>query len=71
MTNQERALNRIRLQIRIAITLFVLLLLGTVALGWIWTNTHQPPPLRTASHAVLSIAALAGIFAPTRIWRRP
>jgi tellurite resistance protein TehA-like permease len=53
-----------------AITLFILVLLGTVVLGWMWTNTHQPPPLRTASHTVLGIAALAGFFAVAKIWRR-
>ena len=55
--------------VRIAITLFVLALLATVTLGWIWTTAHQPPALRTASHLVLSVAALAGIFALAKIWR--
>jgi hypothetical protein len=55
--------------VRIAITLFVLALLTIVTLGWVWTGSHQPPPLRTASHTVLAIAALAGIFALTKIWR--
>ena len=55
---------------RIAITCFVLALLGVVRLGWIWTATHQPPPLRTASHVVLSLAALAGLLALAKIWRR-
>ena len=52
-----------------AVTGFVALLLIIVALGWIWTARHQPPPLRTASHVVLTIAALAGVFAVVRIWR--
>jgi len=59
----------IKTLVRMAITAFVLALLATVTLGWIWTATHQPPPLRTASHLVLSIAALAGIFALAKIWR--
>lgn len=63
-------MNRIRNQVRMAITLFILVLLATVVLGWMWTNTHQPPPLRTASHTVLGIAALAGFFAVAKIWRR-
>jgi hypothetical protein len=45
---------------RIAITGFVALLLIIVALGWAWTARHQPPPQRTASRVVLTIAALAG-----------
>ncbi len=55
--------------VRIAITVFVLILLGLVTMGWIWTSTHQPPALRRASHVVLAISALAGIFALVRIWR--
>jgi tellurite resistance protein TehA-like permease len=54
--------------VRIGITVFILILLAIVTLGWIWTNGHQPPPLRTASHVVLALAGLAGIFALTKIW---
>jgi len=52
-----------------AITGFVTLLLIIVALGWAWTARHQPPALRTASHVVLTMAALAGVFAVAKIWR--
>jgi len=52
-----------------AISGFVAVLLTIVALGWTWTARHQPPPLRTASHVVLTIAALAGVFALAKIWR--
>jgi tellurite resistance protein TehA-like permease len=54
---------------RIAITAFVAIVLLVVVLGWFWTASHQPPPLRTASHVVLAIAALAAVFAVARIWR--
>jgi hypothetical protein len=60
---------RVRSGVRMAITAFVLILLIIVSLGWVWTGSHQPPPLRTASHVVLAIAALAGVFAVVRIWR--
>ena len=60
---------RVRNGIRIAITAFVLVLVTIVGLGWLWTGSHQPPPLRTASHIVLALAALAGVFAVVRIWR--
>lgn len=60
---------RVMRLVRAAITFFVLLLLTLVALGWIWTGSHQPPPLRNASHVVLAMAALAGVFALARIWR--
>ena len=56
--------------VRIAITLFVLVLLVIVTLGWRWTASHQPPPQRTASHVVLAISAFGGVFALARIWRR-
>ena len=56
--------------VRLAITLFVLVLLAIVTLGWRWTASHQPPPQRTASHVVLGISAFGGIFALARIWRR-
>lgn len=58
------------LLVRVAITCFVILLLAVVTMGWIWTGSHQPPPLRTASHVVLSISAFAGIFALATIWRQ-
>ena len=56
--------------VRIAITLFVLVLLVIVTLGWRWTASHQPPPQRTASHVVLAISAFGGVFALGKIWRR-
>ena len=55
--------------VRVAITSFVVLLLAVVTMGWIWAASHQPPPFRTASHVVLSIAAFAGLFALATIWR--
>jgi membrane protein YdbS with pleckstrin-like domain len=65
----EARRRRIMNAVRVGITMFIVVLLAIVTLGWIWTAAHQPPPLRTASHVVLSLAALAGIFALTRIWR--
>jgi hypothetical protein len=61
--------SRIRRLVRAAITGFVVVLLAVVTMGWIWTRSHQPPPLRTASHVVLAIAGSAGVFALARIWR--
>ena len=60
---------RVMRLVRVAITCFVVLLLGVVTMGWIWTGSHQPPAQRMASHVVLAIAAVAGIFALARIWR--
>ena len=61
--------NRTRTLVRVLITVFVLILLTIVGLGWIWTAGNQQPPLRTASHVVLGIAAGAGILALATIWR--
>jgi hypothetical protein len=54
---------------RIAISAFILVLLFIVTLGVIWTGSHQPPAARTASHVVLGISGLAGLFALVRLWR--
>ena len=54
--------------VRITITVFILILLTVVAMGWNWTQGHQPPALRTASHIVLAIAGGSGIFAVVKIW---
>jgi membrane protein YdbS with pleckstrin-like domain len=61
---------RVMRLVRVAITFFVVVLLTVVTMGWIWTGSHQPPPLRTASHVVLAIAGFAGVFALARIWRQ-
>ena len=63
-------IERARNGVRIAISAFVLILLATIVLGLAWTSRHQAPPLRTASHLVLSLAGAAGIFALAKIWQR-
>ncbi|MGC4080687.1 MAG: hypothetical protein QM736_00840 [Vicinamibacterales bacterium] len=55
--------------VRVAITAFILILLTIVSLGWRWSTLHQPPGLQAASHVVLTVTALAGVFAIARIWR--
>jgi hypothetical protein len=55
--------------VRMLITMFILILLAIVTLGWMWTAAHQPPALRTASHVVLGVSAAAGVFAIAKIWR--
>jgi membrane protein YdbS with pleckstrin-like domain len=62
---------RVQLGVRLAITAFVLALLTVVTLGWRWTGSHQPPASRAASHAVLAVAAVSGIFALAKVWRGP
>ncbi|HEY7055074.1 MAG TPA: hypothetical protein VH458_01050 [Vicinamibacterales bacterium] len=55
--------------VRIGITMFILILLAIVTLGWMWTAAHQPPAPRTASHVVLGVSAVAGVLALAKIWR--
>lgn len=61
----------IRNVVRTAITVFVLILLSVVAMGVTWTTQHQPTALRLASHIVLGVSALAGLYALSRIWNTP
>ena len=63
--SRARAIN----VVRILITFFILVLLTIVSLGWMWTTSHQTTGQQTASHIVLTVAALAGVFAIARIWR--
>jgi hypothetical protein len=53
---------------RITITAFTLVLLVIITLGWRWTAAHQAPAARDASHVVLGLAMVAGVFAIARIW---
>jgi hypothetical protein len=55
--------------IRLAITVFILILLSLVALGWSWTSAHQTPSQAMASHVVLGLAGLSGVIALVTIWR--
>ncbi len=55
--------------VRLAITSFMLVLLVIVAMGFVWTASHQPPAARIASHIVLGISGFSGIFALVKIWR--
>jgi hypothetical protein len=65
MSMQEQAMTGIR----IAITLFILVLVTLVALGWQWTSQHQAPAQAMASHVVLGLAALFGLVALVAVWR--
>jgi hypothetical protein len=55
--------------VRLAITLFVLVLLTLVGLGWRWTSAHQPAAKSAASHVVLGIAGASAVAALVGIWR--
>ena len=55
--------------VRVAISLFVLVLIVVSAMGWVWTGSHQPPPKSTASRVVLTTGMLAGVFCLVTLWR--
>jgi hypothetical protein len=55
--------------VRIAISVFLVILISLVIRGWIWTAAHQPAGQAAASHVVLGIAGLAGVVALVLIWR--
>jgi hypothetical protein len=55
--------------IRIAISLFIVVLLVISAAGWIWTGRNQPRPQSDASHIVLTLGALAGVAGLVALWR--
>jgi hypothetical protein len=57
--------------IRLTASIFILILIGLSAMGWIWTGTHQPPPQATAARIVLALAALAGVAGLVALWRWP
>jgi hypothetical protein len=55
--------------IRIAISLFILVLIGVSATGFIWTGSHQSPSQSAASRIVLTLGALAGVVGLAVLWR--
>jgi len=57
--------------IRLTASIFILILIGLTAMGWIWTGAHQPPPQAAAARIVLALAALPGIGGLVALWRWP
>jgi hypothetical protein len=55
--------------IRIALSLFVGLLIVVSVAGWIWAGGHQPPGQLLAARVVLGLGILAGIGGLAAIWR--
>ena len=56
--------------IRTAISVFIVMLLIAAAAGWRWTAGHQSARLGLASHIVLALSAMAGVFGLILIWGR-
>jgi hypothetical protein len=57
--------------IRLAASLFILVLIGLSAMGWVWTGSHQPPDQALAGRTVLALGALAGVVGLVALWRWP
>jgi hypothetical protein len=55
--------------IRIAITLFIAILIALSVSGWVWTGTHQTAAQSAASRVVLSLGIVAGVIGLTAVWR--
>jgi len=57
--------------IRLSASIFILILIGLAAMGWVWTGSHQPPAQAIAARSVLALAALAGVAGLVALWRWP
>lgn len=55
--------------IRIAMSIFVLLLMTVSMAGWIWTGSHQPRAQAIASRVVLTLGMTGGLVGLYTIWR--
>lgn len=55
--------------VRTLVTVFVLVILFAVVVGWQWTGQNQPPAGAMASRVVLAISALSGLVALIAVWR--
>ncbi|HET7217083.1 MAG TPA: hypothetical protein VFJ02_03510 [Vicinamibacterales bacterium] len=56
--------------VRIAISLFIVILIGVATTGWVWTAGHQPAAQATASRVVLTLCIVAGLVGLGALWRR-
>jgi len=55
--------------VRLAISIFIAVLIVIATLGWKWTSAHQAPAQATASHVALGMSILAGVVGVITIWR--
>jgi hypothetical protein len=54
--------------VRIAISLFILVLIALSASGWIWAGSHQSASQSVASRVVLALCILAGLAGLRALW---
>jgi hypothetical protein len=55
--------------VRIAISVFILVLIGVAGTGWVWAGSHQTAAQSTASRVVLTACILAGLAGLMAVWR--
>jgi hypothetical protein len=55
--------------IRLAISLFVVVLVVVSALGWVWAGTHLSPAQALAGRVVLAAGVIAAGAALSLLWR--
>ena len=55
--------------LRIVISLFIFVLIGVSATGWVWAGSHQPAAQSAVSRVVLTLCILAGIVGLVALWR--
>lgn len=57
--------------VRVAISIFIAVLIAIATLGWKWTSAHQAPAQANASHLALGLSIMAGLIGVITIWRAP
>ena len=55
--------------IRLAISLFILVLIAVSAAGWVWTGLRQTASQSAGSDVVIGICILAGVVGLIALWR--
>lgn len=54
--------------VRIAISLFIVVLIGVATRGLVWTSGHQPAAQAAASRVVLTLCIVAGLVGLAALW---
>lgn len=55
--------------IRLAISLFIAVVIALSVMGWFWSGTHQTASQSAGSRTVLGLCIVAGILGLAALWR--
>lgn len=55
-------------RVRLAISFFILVVVGVLVRGWIWTGAHQAAAQARASHIVLGLGLIATLIGLAALW---